>query len=79
MADEVLHFAADARFDVAGRGVVFTGPCPWDLRDRAEIPYYHGRCVEIGGALWRIVAFETFAKLPGPSIGEGIGLLVQPL
>jgi hypothetical protein len=77
MNDDVIEFAAEDRYEIAGRGTAFAGPAPFEMRrDKPEI---NGRIVRIKGVLYRVVGGER--KMPNTRIaaGEDIGLLVRPL
>lgn len=78
MLSEIFYYEDVFKLAQRPGTTIYTGRCPWDLRDRAKIRDVIGQRVFIEGIGERtILAMETFSKLPGPGIGESIGLLVR--
>jgi len=69
-------FIYHEKFEIARRGTIYSGPCPFsDLVDRNISPI--GRILIVDGMLKKIQGMETFMKLPGPKLGEGVGILFE--
>jgi hypothetical protein len=78
MDEKVWEFKSIGKFNIAGRGTVFT------TRLEQEIPFkeVYGQLIEVDGKLYLCRGIERFAKFRGPDAplepGEAVGLLVGP-
>lgn len=73
--DDIPEFRPLDSFRVA-RGTVYTGPCPFDGRDRSTIV---GRVVLMNERRYRVAGYEAHATVSGPGIGAQVGLLLEPV
>lgn len=61
------------KIEMAGRGIVYFGQCPWTDCVRATAK---GRQVRVDGEVKTVLGIEAFAKMSEPRFGESIGLLL---
>lgn len=83
----IQHFKAEGRFDIRGRGLIFTGPCPFEI-DKAlpgwahQFFYTSTWIVDFDettkGKLWRVTSIESFAT-GRIRLGQSIGLVVAQI
>jgi hypothetical protein len=69
-----LKFEPTDRFEISGRGTVYTGACPIDIPDPAA---WQGEPIEIDGVEYEIRDIERPSSLRGVRKGEPVRILVS--
>lgn len=74
-------FTAIGKVALKDRGIMYTGYCPWDLTDRKKIEPMIGQRVTVfydgGVVVGTIKELETASTIPGPAVGQSVGLLIE--
>lgn len=73
MSARELEWSYEDKFEVSGRGTVYTGRYPFD-RPRSEVMGMHLR---VGGHVMRIDGIEWYAVMREPKRGDPIGFLLK--
>jgi hypothetical protein len=75
---DIPEFHAEGSFVIKlsrGPVAIHTGPCPYDWHDRSN--FKPGLPVIMDGVVRKIKAYEYFATIKGPRLGQQVGLMFE--